>query len=162
MITYDTIFKIKEGWGKTTLSYHDLPHPILIARSKGDGQVGLISYYVLGVSILQYARGAIIFMEHNHEKSFKYETYPMYLEQLSSLKVNFHKIEIFYLEKKTMLRTNIRNNSDVSMDPFLLYFWVYQFILEILKWRVETGWRKVWIFWLVSWVNYYHTMIDLF
>jgi hypothetical protein len=70
---------------------------IMIARAKEDGQVdGLIPHLVDGgVSILQYKDDTIIFMEHNLEKTLNMKLILCIFEELSGLKINFHKSEIF-------------------------------------------------------------------
>jgi hypothetical protein len=70
---------------------------ILIARAKEDGQVGgLIPHLVEGgVSILQYADDTIIFMEHDLVKATNLKLILSAFEQLSGLKINFHKSELF-------------------------------------------------------------------
>jgi hypothetical protein len=75
---------------------------IMIARAKEDGQVdGLIPHLVDGgFSILQYADDTIIFMEHNLEKALNMKLILCIFEELSGLKINFHKSEIFFREGK--------------------------------------------------------------
>jgi hypothetical protein len=70
---------------------------ILIARAKEDGQVGgLIPHLVEGgVSILQYADDTILCMEHDLAKAVNMELILCIFEQLSGLKINFHKSELF-------------------------------------------------------------------
>jgi hypothetical protein len=70
---------------------------IIIQRAKEDGQVdGLIPHLVDGgVSILQYADDTIIFMENNLEKALNMKLILYLFEQLSGLKINFHKSEIY-------------------------------------------------------------------
>ena len=70
---------------------------ILIERAKQDGQIsGLIPHLVDGgISILQYADDTIIFMEHNFEKAKNMKLLLTMFEQLSGLKINFHKSELF-------------------------------------------------------------------
>jgi hypothetical protein len=70
---------------------------ILIARAKENGQVGgLIPHLVEGgVSILQYADDTIIFMEHDVAKAKNMKLILSFFEQLSGLKINYHKSEIF-------------------------------------------------------------------
>jgi hypothetical protein len=74
---------------------------IIIARAKEDGQVsGLIPHQVDGgISILQYADDTILFMEHDMDKSRNMMLVLCIFEQLSSLKINFHKSEIFCFGK---------------------------------------------------------------
>jgi hypothetical protein len=74
---------------------------VLIERAKADGQVvGLIPHLVDGgVSILQYADDTILFMEHDLEKALNMKLVLCIFEQLSGLKINFHKSEIFCFGK---------------------------------------------------------------
>ena len=74
---------------------------ILIARAKKDGQIGgLIPHLVDGgLSILQYADDTILFMEHDLEKAVNMKLILCIFEQLSGLKINFHKSEIFCFGK---------------------------------------------------------------
>jgi hypothetical protein len=74
---------------------------ILIARAKEDGQVGgLVPHLVEGgVSILQYADDTILFMEHDLQKAVNMKLILCIFEQLSGLKINFHKSEIFCFGK---------------------------------------------------------------
>jgi hypothetical protein len=48
-----------------------------------------------GVSILQYADDTIIFMENNLEKALNMKLILCIFKELSGLKINFHKSEIF-------------------------------------------------------------------
>jgi hypothetical protein len=74
---------------------------ILIARAKEAGQVeGVIPHLVQdGLSILQYADDTIIFMCHDLAKALNMKLILSIFEQLSGLKINFHKIEIFCFGK---------------------------------------------------------------
>jgi hypothetical protein len=70
---------------------------ILIERAKSDGQIeGVIPHLVDGVlSILQYADDTILFMDHDLEKARNLKLILAAFEQLSGLKINFHKSELF-------------------------------------------------------------------
>jgi hypothetical protein len=70
---------------------------ILIARTKGDGQVGGIFSHLGegGVSILQYVDDTILFMEHSLEKSVNMKLASCIFQHLSRLNINFHTSEIF-------------------------------------------------------------------
>jgi hypothetical protein len=70
---------------------------ILIKRAKAEGQIeGVITHLVEdGLSILQYAGDTILFMEHNLEKARNMKLLLSAFEELSGLKINFHKSEIF-------------------------------------------------------------------
>jgi hypothetical protein len=74
---------------------------IIISREKEDGQVGgLIPHLVEGwVSILQYADDTILFMEHDIDKAVNMKLILCLFEQLSGLKINFHKRELFCFGK---------------------------------------------------------------
>jgi hypothetical protein len=70
---------------------------ILIERAKNDGQIaGVVPHLVDGgLSILQYADDTILFMEHDIEKAKNMKLILSAFEQLSGLKINFHKSELF-------------------------------------------------------------------
>ena len=70
---------------------------VLVNRAKQDGQVGgLIPHLVEGgVSILQYADDTIIFMKHDLVKARNMKLVLCLFEQLSGLKINFNKSELF-------------------------------------------------------------------
>jgi hypothetical protein len=70
---------------------------IMIERAKVDGQVeGVIPHLVHGgLSILQYADDTILFMEHDLEKAKNLKLILLAFEQLSGLKINFHKSELY-------------------------------------------------------------------
>jgi hypothetical protein len=71
---------------------------ILINRAKGEWQLsGVIPHLVDDdLSILQYMDDTILFMEHNFEQTKNMKLLLSAFEQLSVLKINFHKREIFY------------------------------------------------------------------
>jgi hypothetical protein len=70
---------------------------ILIERAKEEGQVtGVIPNLVENrLSILQYADDTIIFMDHNLEQAKNMKLLLSTFEQLSGLKINFRKSEMF-------------------------------------------------------------------
>ena len=70
---------------------------ILIGRAKDDGQVGGLVPHLVdgGASILQYADDTIIFMKHDLGKARNMKLVLCLFEQLSGLKINFHKSELF-------------------------------------------------------------------
>jgi hypothetical protein len=70
---------------------------IIIERAKADGQFeGVVPHLVDGgLSILQYADDTILFMEHDIEKARNLKLILSAFEQLSGLKINFHKSELF-------------------------------------------------------------------
>jgi hypothetical protein len=70
---------------------------VLIERAKSDGQIeGVIPHLVDGgLSNLQYADDTILFIEHDLEKARNLKLILEAFEQLSGLKINFHKSELF-------------------------------------------------------------------
>jgi hypothetical protein len=69
----------------------------LINRAKDDGQVrGLVPHLVDGgISILQYVDDTVLFMENDLEQATNMKLLLCAFEQLSGLKINFHKSEVF-------------------------------------------------------------------
>jgi retron-type reverse transcriptase len=74
---------------------------ILIARANEAGQVeGVIPHLIQdGLSILQYADDTVIFMSHDVTKVINMKLILSTFEQLSGLKINFHKSKIFCFDK---------------------------------------------------------------
>jgi hypothetical protein len=70
---------------------------IITERAKAAGQIeGVVPHLVDGgLSILQYADDTILFMEHDIEKARNLKLILSAFEQLSGLKINFHKSELF-------------------------------------------------------------------
>jgi hypothetical protein len=70
---------------------------LLIRRAKADGQIrGVIPHLVDdGLSILQYADDTVLFRDHDLEQAKNLKLLFCAFEQLSGLKINFHKSENF-------------------------------------------------------------------
>jgi len=70
---------------------------ILINRAKVDGQISGVVPHLIdgGLSILQYADDTILFMDHDLEKARNMKLLLSASEQVSGLKINFHKSELF-------------------------------------------------------------------
>jgi hypothetical protein len=70
---------------------------LLIRRAKADGKIrGVIPHLVDdGLSILQYADDTVLFLDHDLEQAKNLKLLLCAFEQLSGLKINFHKSEIF-------------------------------------------------------------------
>ena len=70
---------------------------IFISRAKESEQIqGVIPHLVdEGLSILQYAGDTVIFMDNDLEKAKNMKLLLCAFEQLSRLKINFHKSELF-------------------------------------------------------------------
>ena len=80
---------------------------ILIERAKSEDHIeGVIPHLVDGgLSILQYADDTILFMEHDIEKARNLKLILSAFEQLSGLKINFHKNEFFLLWRGSRRRS---------------------------------------------------------
>ena len=86
---------------------------IIIARAKEDWQIkGVVPHLVDGgLSILQYADDTVLFLDHYIEQAKNSKLLLCTFRQLSGLKINFHKSEIFCFAKA--------NNSEVAYShPF--------------------------------------------
>jgi hypothetical protein len=72
------------------------------------------------ISILQYVGDTILFMEHDLAKAVNMKLFLCFFEQLSSLKINFHKSEIFCFGKAKDEEDNYRNifGCEVGSLPF--------------------------------------------
>ena len=72
---------------------------VLIGRAKEKGLVGGLVPHLVdgGIYILQYTEDTIIFMEHDLAKVRNMKLVLCLFEQLSGLKINFHKSEYFAL-----------------------------------------------------------------
>ena len=103
MITLAITSKLSEGLDKGTLCYSSCSNILadmlatLIKRSKDDGQIrGAIPHLVDdGLSILQYVDDTILFLDHDIEQAKNMKLLRSVFEQMSGLKINFHKSEIF-------------------------------------------------------------------
>ena len=76
---------------------------ILINRAKLDGQIdGLVPHLVDGgLSILQYADDTLLFMDHDLQKAENLKLLLLAFEQVSGLKINYHKSELFCFGQAT-------------------------------------------------------------
>jgi hypothetical protein len=70
---------------------------ILINRAKLEGQISGVIPHILdeGLSILQYVDDTILFIDHNFDQARNMKLLLTAFEQMSGLKINFHKNEIF-------------------------------------------------------------------
>jgi hypothetical protein len=73
-----------------------------------------------GVSILQYDDDTILFMEHDLDKALNMKLILCIFEQLSGLKINFHKSEIFCFGKAKEVQDEykILFGCDIGALPF--------------------------------------------
>jgi hypothetical protein len=93
---------------------------IMIERAKNDGLIdGVIPHLVDGgLSILQYADDTILFMEHELEKAQNLKLILSAFEQLSGLKINFHKSELFCFGEAKYEVTAYANLSGCGQGQF--------------------------------------------
>jgi hypothetical protein len=70
---------------------------ILINRAKLVGQISGVIPNIIddGLSILQYADDTIHFMDHNLEQAQNMKLLLAAFEQMSGIKINYHKSELF-------------------------------------------------------------------
>jgi hypothetical protein len=70
---------------------------ILFARAKKENQFqGIVPHLIPGgLSILQYADDTMVFLDHNLEHAWNIKLLLTLFEQMSSLKINFHKSSYF-------------------------------------------------------------------
>jgi len=71
---------------------------IIVSKAKEDSKVkGVVPNLIDGgLSVLQYADNTIIFMDHDIEQAKNLKLLLCAFEQLSGLKINFRKSELFY------------------------------------------------------------------
>jgi hypothetical protein len=133
---------------------------ILIARAKEDGQVGgLIPHLVDGgISILQYADATILFMEHDLVKTVNMKLILAIFEQLSDLKINFHKSELYYFGKAKDVGNDYRTifGFEIGSFPFI-YLGIPIHYRKLLnkEWKpVEDRFEKKLATWLGKLLSY--------
>jgi hypothetical protein len=112
---------------------------LLISRAKEEGQItGLVPHLVEGgLSILQYVDDTIILMDHNIEQARNIKLLLCVFEQLSVLKINFHKSDFFVMEMQKNVRSNIMNSLAVVWDNIHSSIW--GFLCTIRKLVMKIG-----------------------
>ena len=78
-----------------------------------------------GLSILQYADDTIIFLDHDLKQTKNMKLLLCAFEQLSGLKINFHKSEIFCYGAAKEMKTNIPPSLAVMLENIPLDIWGY-------------------------------------
>ena len=93
---------------------------ILIERAKENQQFKRVVPHLIddGLSILQYAYDTILFMEHNLEQAKNLKLLLCAFEQLSGLKINFHKSELFYFGEAQAVQMEYEQIFGCSQDMF--------------------------------------------
>jgi hypothetical protein len=106
---------------------------LLIRRAKADGQIrGVIPHLVDdGLSILQYADDTVLFLDHDLEQAKNLKLLLCAFEQLSGLKINFHKSEIFFaMVQQKRWRISIPSSLAVTRGNIHLLTSEYQCIVD--------------------------------
>jgi hypothetical protein len=93
---------------------------VMIERAKADGHIEDVIPYLVdgGLSILQYANDTILFMMNDFEKAQNLKLSLAAFEQLSGLKINFHKSELFCFVGLKMRLVNTLTCSAVDRATF--------------------------------------------
>jgi hypothetical protein len=104
---------------------------ILIECTKSDGQIeGVIPRLVNGgLSILQYTNDTILFLEHDLEKVQNLKLILTAFEQLSGLKINFHKSELFCFNEAQESAALYAKLFGCGKASFLFDIWESRFII---------------------------------
>jgi hypothetical protein len=89
-----------------------------------------------GISILQYADDTILFMEHDLEKVLNMKLVLCIFEQLSGLKINFHKSEFFFGKAK-----EVENEYKIifGCDKVLSHLNISKFQFICVSLKMENG-----------------------
>ena len=105
---------------------------ILIKRAKDDGQIrGVIPHLVDdGLSILQYVDDTILFLDHDIKQAKNMKLLLSVFKQMSGLKINFHKVKSFAMDKGKSLKRNIFNSLDAMLVSIPLDIWGSQCIID--------------------------------
>ena len=105
---------------------------ILIKRAKDDGQIrGVIPHLVDdGLSILQYADDTILFLDHDIEQAKNMKLLLSVFEQMSGLKINFHKSEIFCYGQAKEFEEEYIQLLDAMLVSIPLDIWGSQCIID--------------------------------
>jgi hypothetical protein len=84
---------------------------IIINRAKSEGQITKVVPNLTddGLSILQYADDIILFMDHKIDQARNMKLLLSAFEKLFSLKINFHKNEIFCFGQAKIMNWNMNN-----------------------------------------------------
>jgi hypothetical protein len=104
----------------------------LINRAKVDEQVrGLVSHLVDGeISILQYADDIIIFIENDMEQAKNMKLLLCAFKQLSGLKINFHKSEVFCYGEAKEIEDHYTNLFGCGLGQYCSDTWAFQYTIR--------------------------------
>ena len=83
-----------------------------------------------GLSILQYADDTILFLDHDIKQAKNMKHLLSVFEQMSGLKINFHKSEIFCYGQAKQFEEVILNSLDAMLISIPLDIWGSQCIID--------------------------------
>jgi hypothetical protein len=114
---------------------------IMIKRAKNDSLIeGVIPHLVDGgLSILQYADDMILFMEHDLVKAQNLKLILSAFEQLSGLKINFHKSELFCFgeaQDEVNAYADLFGCAQGQFPMWYLRIPLYYWRLTLAKWKL--------------------------
>ena len=82
--------------------------------------MGIVPHLVDGgLSILQYDDDTILFMDHDIEKATNMKMLLCAFEKLSGLKIEFHRVKYFVLDKLKSWNNNTHNYLVVNLGSIL-------------------------------------------
>jgi retron-type reverse transcriptase len=105
---------------------------VLISRAKEAGQIlGVVLHLVdEGLSVLQYADDTVIFMDNDQERAKNMKLLLCTFEQLSGLKINFYKSELFCYGAAKAIQSEYAHIFCVTSVLFYLEILVFLCITE--------------------------------
>lgn len=119
---------------------------ILIECTKNNGQIsGLVPHLVDGgLSTLQHTNDTFLFMEYDLKKAKNLKLVLCAFEQLSGLKIYFHKSDLFCFEEAQEAEALYTNYLVVSVVSFLLGIWGSRYIIEGSQMLAGNMWKREW------------------
>jgi hypothetical protein len=101
---------------------------VFISRAMNAEQFkGLVPHLVDGgLSILQYVDDTILFLENDLEQAKNLKLVLCAFKKLSSLKINFHKNELFCMGEAKELVTTYTQLFSCQQEAFLSNIWGFQ------------------------------------
>jgi hypothetical protein len=121
---------------------------IIIECTKVEGHIeGIVPHFVDGgLSIFQYVDDAILFMEHDLEKTRNLMLILSAFEKLSCLKISFHKSELFCFDEAQDKATRYADIFGCGIYEFPISYLVilihYRRLINVEWEHVEEGLQK--------------------
>lgn len=99
---------------------------IFITRAKEDGQIqGLIPHLLDVASQFYNTLMTLLFLVHDLEQANSMKIILCAFEQLSGLKINFHKVNCFATQRQSIIWNDTHKFLDVRWDIFLSGIWEF-------------------------------------